>query len=252
MSFGWEGGPSVSIGAAINRMYGRGDMLFVASAGNEQLVKPGGFEYPACERRRRRRPPAVLADSAWSLTHTVCPPFPSSSPPRSRLPLPAAYDAVISVAAVDCNATVAPFSTRNSQVELAAPGVSVRSTTMPVTLPESSLWVSRPGTPFKTRVASNAVGGSGVGRVAAEVVYCGLAMSRCRNATGKVRPPDPYPDGAPPTRTRCCCSHARAMPGVRLAPCRAVPRAHRAAPGCRAAADLPGQSRHEHVWVQAA
>ena len=42
---------------------------------------------------------------------------------------PASYDAVISVAAIDSNKDLASFSQRNDQVELAAPGVSVLSTT---------------------------------------------------------------------------------------------------------------------------
>ena len=41
---------------------------------------------------------------------------------------PASYDSVISVAAVDSNKALASFSQRNSQVELAAPGVGVLST----------------------------------------------------------------------------------------------------------------------------
>ena len=41
---------------------------------------------------------------------------------------PASYDSVISVAAIDSNKALASFSQRNSQVELAAPGVSVLST----------------------------------------------------------------------------------------------------------------------------
>jgi serine protease len=41
---------------------------------------------------------------------------------------PASYDSVISVAAIDENKSLASFSQRNSQVELAAPGVSVIST----------------------------------------------------------------------------------------------------------------------------
>lgn len=41
---------------------------------------------------------------------------------------PASYDAVISVAAVDSSGTVADFSQKNDQVELAAPGVGVLST----------------------------------------------------------------------------------------------------------------------------
>ena len=41
---------------------------------------------------------------------------------------PASYDAVISVAAIDSTGTVADFSQKNDQVELAAPGVGVLST----------------------------------------------------------------------------------------------------------------------------
>jgi subtilisin family serine protease len=41
---------------------------------------------------------------------------------------PASYGSVVSVAAVDSSGTVASFSQKNDQVELAAPGVGVRST----------------------------------------------------------------------------------------------------------------------------
>ena len=41
---------------------------------------------------------------------------------------PASYDSVVSVAAIDSSMTVADFSQKNDQVELAAPGVSVLST----------------------------------------------------------------------------------------------------------------------------
>lgn len=46
----------------------------------------------------------------------------------NRNSYPASYDSVISVAAVDSALVVADFSQQNSQVELAAPGVAVRST----------------------------------------------------------------------------------------------------------------------------
>ncbi|MGY6587621.1 MAG: S8 family serine peptidase [Wenzhouxiangella sp.] len=48
---------------------------------------------------------------------------------NTSLSYPASYDAVISVAAIDSNKNLASFSQRNSQVELAAPGVGVLSTT---------------------------------------------------------------------------------------------------------------------------
>lgn len=47
---------------------------------------------------------------------------------NSTFSYPASYDSVISVAAVDASKELASFSQRNSQVELAAPGVSVLST----------------------------------------------------------------------------------------------------------------------------
>lgn len=46
----------------------------------------------------------------------------------SNLSYPASYGSVISVAAIDSSGNVASFSQKNSQVELAAPGVSVLST----------------------------------------------------------------------------------------------------------------------------
>jgi subtilisin family serine protease len=47
---------------------------------------------------------------------------------NTKLSYPASYDSVISVAATDINNVVADFSQKNSQVELAAPGVDVLST----------------------------------------------------------------------------------------------------------------------------
>lgn len=47
---------------------------------------------------------------------------------NTSLSYPASYDAVVSVAAVDSNGNLASFSQRNSQVEIAGPGVNVSST----------------------------------------------------------------------------------------------------------------------------
>ncbi len=47
---------------------------------------------------------------------------------NSNTSYPASYNSVVSVAAVDSSGNVASFSQYNSQVEIAAPGVSVRST----------------------------------------------------------------------------------------------------------------------------
>lgn len=47
---------------------------------------------------------------------------------NTSLSYPASYDSVMSVAALDSNKNLASFSQRNSQVEIAAPGVAVTST----------------------------------------------------------------------------------------------------------------------------
>lgn len=52
---------------------------------------------------------------------------------NTRHSYPASYDSVVSVAAVDSTKTIADFSQQTSQVELAAPGVSVLSTVPHVT-----------------------------------------------------------------------------------------------------------------------
>ena len=49
--------------------------------------------------------------------------------PTDAYSYPASYDSVVSVAAVDSSKALAGFSAKNDQVELAAPGVSVLSTT---------------------------------------------------------------------------------------------------------------------------
>ncbi|MEL7450864.1 MAG: S8 family serine peptidase, partial [Pseudomonadota bacterium] len=61
-------------------------------------------------------------------------------PAQTAFHYPASYDTVISVAAVDEQLNLAPFSQRNAQVELAAPGVDVYSTVPPYsTLPPATL-----------------------------------------------------------------------------------------------------------------
>ena len=64
---------------------------------------------------------------------------------NTRHSYPASYDSVISVAAVDSALTVADFSQQTSQVELAAPGVAVRSTVTMNTGTEESLEVGGSG-----------------------------------------------------------------------------------------------------------
>ena len=64
---------------------------------------------------------------------------------NTRHSYPASYDSVISVAAVDSALAVADFSQQTSQVELAAPGVAVRSTVTKDTGTEESLDVGGSG-----------------------------------------------------------------------------------------------------------
>jgi serine protease len=63
----------------------------------------------------------------------------------NRNSYPASYDSVISVAAVDSALAVADFSQQNSQVELAGPGVAVRSTVTMGNGMEESLQVAGSG-----------------------------------------------------------------------------------------------------------
>ena len=49
---------------------------------------------------------------------------------NTSMSYPASYDSVMSVAAIDSSKNLASFSQRNAQVEIAAPGVSVRSTVL--------------------------------------------------------------------------------------------------------------------------
>jgi subtilisin len=52
----------------------------------------------------------------------------NSGPLESSVGYPAAFDSVVAVSAIDRNDEIAPFSSRGSAVELAAPGVEIRST----------------------------------------------------------------------------------------------------------------------------
>jgi subtilisin family serine protease len=61
----------------------------------------------------------------------------------TQLSYPASYDSVVSVAAIDSSKALASFSQRNSQVELAAPGVGVLST-----VPQVSATLTSGGSSF--------------------------------------------------------------------------------------------------------
>jgi len=80
----------------------------------------------------------------------------------TRNSYPASYDSVISVAAVDSANVVADFSQQNSQVELAAPGVAVRSTVTMDTGTEESLDVDGSGYEATGMEGSEQVSASGL------------------------------------------------------------------------------------------
>lgn len=91
---------------------------------------------------------------------------------------PASYDSVISVAAIDSNKVVASFSQKNSQVELAAPGVGVLST---VSYVESNS-VAVGGTTY----SANHIEFAGRGDATATLVYGGLATAGDASWNGKL------------------------------------------------------------------
>jgi serine protease len=93
---------------------------------------------------------------------------------------PASYDSVISVAAIDSAKALASFSQRTNQVELAAPGVAVRSTVGMGTGTEESLAVS--GTGYEVVGMDGSPNATGTGAL----VDCGLGTSVCSGAAGKV------------------------------------------------------------------
>lgn len=99
---------------------------------------------------------------------------------NTSLSYPASYDSVISVAAVDHTKTLASFSQRNAQVELAAPGVDVRSTYPEGTGVESILSVN--GVAF----SPNPISGAGSGSMSAEIASCGLGLTTCDDMVGKI------------------------------------------------------------------
>ena len=93
---------------------------------------------------------------------------------------PASYNAVISVAAINSAKLVADFSQQNNQVELAAPGVAVRSTVVPGTGIDESLDVN--GTGYEAVVMEDSPLMTGEG----PLVNCGLGLEACPDAWEKV------------------------------------------------------------------
>jgi serine protease len=99
---------------------------------------------------------------------------------NTQLSYPASYASVVSVAAVDSAKTVATFSQQNSQVELAAPGVAVRSTVPMGTGTEESLSVGLTG--YEVTGMDGSPNASGTG----PLVDCGLGTSACPGGGGQV------------------------------------------------------------------
>ena len=93
---------------------------------------------------------------------------------------PAAYDSVISVAAIDESSNHAGFSQRYAEVELAAPGVAVNST---VPRGQSFGGLLSVG---QQAFANNVLDGSGLGEFSAPLVDCGIADSVCTNVSGAI------------------------------------------------------------------
>lgn len=98
----------------------------------------------------------------------------------TRSSYPASYDAVVSVAAIDRNKQHASFSQRNSQVEIAAPGVDVMST-VPRGMGQLSLF-NVGGSSY----GAIAMDGSPDGDVSGALVDCGLGTSTCQGVQNSI------------------------------------------------------------------
>ena len=99
---------------------------------------------------------------------------------NTRKSYPASYDSVMSVAAIDENRQVASFSQQNDQVEIAAPGVSVRSSVPMGTGSEASVGI---GTDSWVGIGMD---GSATGSASGALVDCGLGTSACPGGGGQV------------------------------------------------------------------
>jgi len=99
---------------------------------------------------------------------------------NTRNSYPASYSSVVSVAAIDSAKVVAPFSQQNAQVELAGPGVAVRSTVPMGTGKDESVTVA--GASYEAIALEGSPNGSGTGAL----VDCGIGDTPCAGAGGKV------------------------------------------------------------------
>lgn len=143
MSFG-TADKVIAFQEVMDRLSARGDMLFIAAAGNEQLQFPGQLVYPA------------------------------------------AYRSAVSVGAVDCNGVVAPFSQRNKEVDLVAPGVNILSTILPMKFDSIKAAATSAASKQNITLVVTPMKKSGYGSVTAPLVSCGLASAPCADAKGKV------------------------------------------------------------------
>jgi subtilisin family serine protease len=99
---------------------------------------------------------------------------------NTRTSYPAGYSSVVSVAAVDSSKAKATFSQANADVEIAAPGVGVRST-VPRGMGKTEDF-SVAGTGYE----AIAFEGSANGNRSGGLVDCGLGTTTCAGASGKV------------------------------------------------------------------
>lgn len=99
---------------------------------------------------------------------------------NTRNSYPASYSSVVSVAAIDDNMNVASFSQQNAAVELAAPGVHVKST-----VPMGS---GRGATTTVNGVqfASDGLEGTPLGDASGVLVDCGIGDSACPGGGGQI------------------------------------------------------------------
>jgi len=93
---------------------------------------------------------------------------------------PASYSSVVSVAAIDDNKVLADFSQRNSQVELAGPGVGVVSTVPMGTGADTDVTVDG------SAIEAIGMSGSPYGAVSGALVDCGTAEAACTGASGSI------------------------------------------------------------------
>jgi len=150
----------------------------VAARGNKQLIVNMSLGGPVKSRTEQRA--FGNAYNAGVLSVAA-----AGNDGNTRHSYPASYDSVISVAAVDSSLVVADFSQQTTQVELAAPGVAVRSTVTMGTGTEESLSVGGSGFEATGMEGSAQTSASGALFLCDAVDGLGSAGD-CAGASGKV------------------------------------------------------------------